>query len=64
MMQWLKTNLGGGDMTDLEVATGAKASLDVIHKSGTESNGKFLNILVPGWETAAGCNQYDGKEVP
>lgn len=51
-------------MADLEVAIGAKASLDVIHKSGTESNGKFLNILVPGWEAAEGRNQYDGKEVP
>jgi hypothetical protein len=38
--------------------------LEVISAHGFESNGKFLNIRVPGWENNPGLNQYDGKELP
>ena len=54
----------GSESADLDVDVGVKAVLDVILKNGRESNGKFLNIHVPGWENAEGPNQYDGKEVP
>lgn len=35
----------------------------MIEKNGKESSGKFLNIIVPGWEEKEGINQYDGKGV-
>ncbi|KAK3720845.1 hypothetical protein LTR37_003508 [Vermiconidia calcicola] len=62
---WLRTDLGG-DQADLSVEEGAKATIDVIFNNGHESNGKFLNIYVPGWEKPRGVNNnfYNGKEVP
>jgi hypothetical protein len=62
-MQWLKTDLGGAN-ADLEPEVGAKATLDIILKSTSETNGKFLTIHVPGWENAPGPNKYDGSVVP
>jgi len=62
-MQWLKTDLGSRN-ADLEVNVGAKAVIDVLLNSDSESNGKFLNIRIPGWENAHGPNQYDGAGVP
>lgn len=48
--QWLKTDLGGGDMADLAPEEGAKASLDIIFKDGQEYNGKLQKVFVKGWE--------------
>ena len=62
-MQWLKTDLGSRN-ADLEVNVGAKAVIDVLRKSDSKSNGKFLNIHIPGWENVDGPNQYDGAGVP
>ncbi|KAK7219670.1 hypothetical protein V2G26_007673 [Clonostachys chloroleuca] len=58
---WIKTPIGG-DNADLDVGTAAKATLDVIVRSSPESNGKFLNIHVPGWENSPGLNQYEGGQ--
>lgn len=61
LAQWMKTDLGGGEMADLTAEEGAKASLDMIFKPGQELNGQFPKILVKGWEKAEGNNQYDGS---
>ncbi|VUC36367.1 unnamed protein product [Clonostachys rosea] len=58
---WIKTPIGG-DNADLDVGTAAEATLDVILRAGPESNGKFLNIHVPGWENNPGLNQYEGGQ--
>ncbi|BDD63493.1 hypothetical protein MAP00_008376 [Monascus purpureus] len=60
---WVKTNLGG-DAADLTVDQSSKAVLDIISHATTAENGKFFNILVPGWEKAEGLNQYDGQQPP
>ncbi|PYH54877.1 SDR family oxidoreductase [Aspergillus niger CBS 101883] len=60
---WLKTDMGSDD-ADLPVDTGVSAVLDAVLTTGKEKNGRFLNILVPGWENNPGMNQYDGKELP
>ncbi|KAB8233199.1 uncharacterized protein BDW43DRAFT_276679 [Aspergillus alliaceus] len=61
---WLRTDMGG-DRADLPVETGAEAVLKIILEANhAETNGKFLNIHVPGWEHANGFNQYDGEEIP
>ncbi|KAK0759463.1 hypothetical protein N5P37_007651 [Trichoderma harzianum] len=60
---WLKTTMGG-DMADLDVETGAKATWDIVNKADKSYNGKFYNIHVPGWEHNEGVNQYDGLEIP
>ncbi|KAM3502499.1 hypothetical protein MY11210_009045 [Beauveria gryllotalpidicola] len=60
---WLRTDMGSQD-ADLDVTTGVNALKDVILSATTESNGKFCNIHVPGWEKADGPNQYDGAEIP
>jgi hypothetical protein len=54
----------GSQDADLPVEVGARQTLDIIHRSTKEDNGKFWNIHVAGWETAPGPNQYDGKELP
>ncbi|KAI0868433.1 short chain dehydrogenase reductase [Hypoxylon argillaceum] len=59
---WLKTELGGGDMADLTPEEGAKASLNIIFKPNSETNGKMPKVLVEGWETKGHC--YDGSNVP
>jgi len=51
-------------LADLEVSVGAKAVFDILERDGSEINGKFLNIHVPGWEHAEGLHQYDGAEIP
>ncbi|CAG9953293.1 unnamed protein product [Clonostachys rosea f. rosea IK726] len=58
---WIKTPIGG-DNADLDVGTAARATLDVIVRSGPDLNGKFLNIHVPGWENSPGLNQYEGGQ--
>lgn len=61
---WLRTDMGGG-RADLPVETGAEAVLKIILEANhAETNGKFLNIHVPGWEQSNGFNQYDGEEIP
>ncbi|KAL2812728.1 hypothetical protein BJX63DRAFT_395965 [Aspergillus granulosus] len=60
---WLRTDLGGPN-ADLSVETGAKEVLRYLKEAGPDFNGRFLNILVPGWENAPGPNQYDGKDAP
>lgn len=59
--QWMKTDLGGGDMADLTPEEAAKASLDIIFRPGQELNGQFPKVFVQGWEKAKGNNQYDGS---
>jgi hypothetical protein len=54
----------GSEHADLPVEVGVKEVIRIMTSSGPESTGKFLNIHVPGWENAAGPNQYDGKEPP
>jgi hypothetical protein len=61
VVQWMKTDLGGGEMADLTAEEGAKASLDIIFRPGQELNGQFPKVLVKGWEKAEGNNQYDGS---
>jgi hypothetical protein len=63
ILQWLKTDMGSQN-ADLPVEVGVEEVVRLMLKSGPESNGKFLNIHVPGWENAPGPNQYDGKEPP
>lgn len=60
---WVRTDLGG-EQADLGAEESANAVLDVVREKGPESNGKFFNIRVKGWEEAEGLNQYDGAEVP
>ncbi|KAL4793056.1 hypothetical protein BDV19DRAFT_367263 [Aspergillus venezuelensis] len=60
---WLKTDQGG-PWADLDADTGAKATLDLLKRPREEVNGKFMNILVSGWEQATGLHKYDGKEIP
>ncbi|TGO30952.1 hypothetical protein BPAE_0002g00430 [Botrytis paeoniae] len=60
---WLRTDLGGAS-ADLDIETGAKAVVVLIESNGKESNGKFLNIRVVGWEKNEGINQYDGNVLP
>lgn len=63
-VQWMKTELGGGEMADLTAEEGAKASLDIIFQPGQKFNGQFPKVLVKGWEKAEGANQYDGTNSP
>lgn len=60
----MKTDLGGGDMTDLTPKQGAKASLDIIFSKGQELNGQMRKVFFKGWEKAGGMNMYDGTNVP
>lgn len=62
-IQWVKTDLGGS-RADLTVDVSANATLDIVFRVGKEDNGKFFNILVPGWEQAEGINYYDGAQPP
>lgn len=54
----------GSEYADLPVEVGVKEFVRIMLQSGPESNGKFFNIHVPGWENAEGPNQYPGGEVP
>ncbi|KAK5171954.1 uncharacterized protein LTR77_003591 [Saxophila tyrrhenica] len=53
---WLKTDLGS-QHAHLEVDVGVKATLEIILDAGPESNGRFRDIKVPGWE-----QMYPGKD--
>lgn len=61
-MKWLRTDMGS-QAADLDVSVGAADVVRILIESDQETNGKFLNIRVPGWEDAAGPNKYDGAEV-
>ncbi|KAF3482005.1 short chain oxidoreductase [Arthroderma uncinatum] len=60
---WVQTDLGGAQ-ADLTPSQSATAVLDIVSNISKTDNGKFFNILVSGWEKAAGPNQYDGAQVP
>ncbi|KAM3498723.1 hypothetical protein MY10362_007973 [Beauveria mimosiformis] len=60
---WLQTDMGS-QAADLDVTTGVNALKDLTLSVTKESNGKFYNIHVPGWEKTDGPNQYDGAEIP
>jgi hypothetical protein len=51
-------------MADLSLEQGAIATMKKIMSAGKEDNGKFLNIMVEGFENAQGTNYYDGEMVP
>lgn len=53
----------GSQAADLDVSVGAAEVIRILIESNQETNGKFLNIRVPGWEDAKGPNKYDGAEV-
>ncbi|KAF4993394.1 hypothetical protein FGRMN_6523 [Fusarium graminum] len=59
---WAKTDQGGS-YADLEASESAQGTLDVLKKGREALNGKFLNILVPGWENTTGLHKYDGLEL-
>ncbi|KAH7312569.1 short-chain dehydrogenase-like protein [Stachybotrys elegans] len=61
---WVKTELGGGSIADLEVNVSVKACLNIINKADKESNGQFLDVRVPGFENSPSPNKYLGGEVP
>jgi hypothetical protein len=63
-VQWVKTDLGGGDRADIDVDTSVKAIMKIVDGATKEDNGKFLNIHVEGWENNPGLNQYPGGESP
>ncbi|KAJ5751962.1 hypothetical protein N7520_008879 [Penicillium odoratum] len=60
---WVKTDMGSA-YADLTVDQSANATLDIVLRAGKAENGKFFNVLVPGWENAEGINQYDGAQPP
>lgn len=62
LMQWLKTELGGGDAADLTAGEGARLSLDIILGPSRGLNGQFTRIHLPGWENSR--HQYDGSNAP
>ncbi|KAJ5101238.1 hypothetical protein NUU61_003460 [Penicillium alfredii] len=59
---WLRTELGSA-RADLPVDVGAEKVVDIVQKAGPEQNGKFFDILVPGWEKLSRA-RYDGEEIP
>ena len=61
-IKWLRTDMGSQD-ADLDVSVGAAEVVRILMESNQTTNGKFLNIHVPGWENAEGPNKYDGAEV-
>ncbi|KAF2847820.1 short-chain dehydrogenase-like protein [Plenodomus tracheiphilus IPT5] len=62
---WVKTDLGG-QIADLEVDEASSAIAERLFYAGRQESGKFLNILVKGWENSkpGKFNHYDGKELP
>ncbi|KAH8828824.1 short-chain dehydrogenase-like protein [Flagelloscypha sp. PMI_526] len=61
---WVKTDMGGSQDADLTVEQSVSAIFDIISRADKESNGKFLQVHVKGWENAPGLNQYPGGELP
>lgn len=61
---WVKTDLGG-EIADLEVGEAVTALVKRGLEAGRPESGKFLNILVEGWENSkpGKWNWYDGKEI-
>lgn len=62
-VQWLKTDLGS-QYADLDVSVGVDQVKTIILNLDPSTNGKMVNIHVPGWENAAGPNQYGGGLAP
>ncbi|EGD85738.1 hypothetical protein H112_06657 [Trichophyton rubrum D6] len=58
---WVKTDLGG-EQADLTVSQSSPAVLKIVSTASKADNGKFLNVLVPGWENHAGPDKYDGTQ--
>ncbi|KAH8828995.1 short-chain dehydrogenase-like protein [Flagelloscypha sp. PMI_526] len=58
---WVKTDMGSED-AELSVEQSVSAILEIITNADKNSNGKFFDIHVPGWEDAPGLNQYPGGE--
>lgn len=63
ILQWLKTDMGSQN-ADLEIDVGAADVIRILLASDSKTNGKFLNIHIPGWENAEGPNKYNGEELP
>ncbi|KAL8711807.1 MAG: hypothetical protein Q9220_003751 [cf. Caloplaca sp. 1 TL-2023] len=63
---WLRTDMGSAlsANADLLVEEGGKAVLEIVHRDGKESSGRFYNIRVSGWESNEGLNKYDGQSIP
>lgn len=57
----MKTDLGG-EQADLTVSQSSPAVLKIVSTVNKADNGKFLNVLVPGWENHAGPDKYDGAQ--
>ena len=57
LAQWLQTDMGG-ENADLTVPQGAEAVLSVVNSVTHDSNGRYKNILVPGWDA------YSGQDLP
>ncbi|KAI8635544.1 short chain dehydrogenase reductase [Xylariaceae sp. FL1651] len=55
---WLKTILGGGNMADLTQEEGAKASLDILFKPNSETNGKMPKVLVKAGRPTATATMH------
>ena len=56
--------MGGGEAADLTVEESGKAVLEIVDGAGKESNAKFYNVRVSGWEENPGLNQYAGGVIP
>ena len=53
-----------GPGADLTAEVGAQAVVEIVVKADRNSNGKFQNIHVQGWENVDSVNKYDGKSPP
>lgn len=60
----MKTELGGGDIADIDVETSVGAVLKIVFRVGKEDNGKFFDIHLPDFQNAWGQKPYQGGEAP
>ncbi|KAM5477246.1 hypothetical protein MauCBS54593_000520 [Microsporum audouinii] len=60
---WVKTDLGS-EHANLTVSQSSPAVLDIVSNVSKADNGKFLNVLVPGWENYDGPDPYNGAQLP
>ncbi|EFR02110.1 short-chain dehydrogenase/reductase SDR [Nannizzia gypsea CBS 118893] len=60
---WVKTDLGG-EHAFLTVSQSSAAVLKILFTATKADNGRFLNVLVPGWEVTDGPENYDGAQPP
>ncbi|KAL5051983.1 hypothetical protein BDW71DRAFT_193475 [Aspergillus fruticulosus] len=54
----------GGENADLPVETSAEAVLKYVRQDGKESNGRYWDVHIPGWENAPEPNKYLGGDAP